>query len=1311
MSIRGKRLAIGATAGILILLAAVALARTWLAERAAEYYLASRGIEDAALDVTRLDFGSAEIRDARVGESASASRLEIRYDLSEGAIRRVDAEGVKLAVAWRGGALDLGPLAAFLADAGTEAAAPGSGPRPEIALSDLSVDIETAEGVAHVELPGTVDLPPGAPPILNTPFSLSHPRLEAEGRIETAKTPEGATQIGGELARLRLQRAGEARPLDAEGVSFAVALGEDRFDVTLQGAIPDLGLELAASGGGVLPPGEGDAAIDLRLRLTDTALLGEAVPETGLRSGTADLHLAFRGRLPLDGGSGGTAAASGVLETRLDADLTGDGRHFDSLRAVLDARTDFDGSRSETGFRTADIQVAGLDPEFLPDALTRPSDIALIGQDIDLTLNEGFRLRLGLPGRVATGQAELAAEASGRLRLRSASSVDADFERLAWSPEGVSARGLDLAIRGLTAGGQLFRQLDYTGDLALTDRLALNGRLKAAADRVALGGVSVAAIEAEARIGTDGIEGGTAFAITDIVISAGSLETDGGAPWPGPLSVMANRVGATLGPCAIDRCTLLAGLPTHAPQALAPLLGDMALPAFSVAGLVAAGGPEDRRLRLSLPGAAALTGGGVLDIGSKFDFAHPAFRAEGEIASEAIGETGLRLTASIGELTLGDGDARRVIRPEDLTLTVESRPDGNDARLRANASELGLEATAALSTPQLLDGQDLELDIDAALADAKLLAAIHPALPAISGPATLKLDYRGGGAGNGELSLNLDVGGRGIAGIGVLDAAITAEGTVGAGGTLALEGQIDTGLTGLDAGTVEVDGLRLQSPFTVSGDAGGTAIRLWRGTLRTEGVSARGGLRIPGPVTARVNSAELRLGPCTLSACDPAPGVATANLDLNALAIRMAEAPGPIRLEGVRAALRTDLSGGVGRLDTDITVTTVKADGMARLDGLSLAGGIDLAGARLDQRFAVDGVAIDPALLEGAPPLALSGRLTGPFSAPELKGEARSLSGPELAAQIAADGESVRLSLGPTHAGTAISFLQKFTALEVDTATADGTVAGDFVLPLTGGGSGRATVRLADVSLLSEETRVSGINGTVDLASLAPLRTAGTQTVRIGRLEAGVPLTDITANFGIEGTADGAVLQFNALRGDMLGGGFAFDPFSVNAPPRDADLRLGLESISLAELTRLLDLGGVSMEGELSGVVPVTITDGEQVAINDAQLAGVTSGVLRISTDRARQALGDRGGDQVDLMLKALENFRFTTLEIGIDKRPDGEAHVRVRLEGRNPDLLDAHPFVFNVNVEGNADRLAETILTVYRASSGVIQTGVQTLQ
>ena len=179
----------------------------------------------------------------------------------------------------------------------------------------------------------------------------------------------------------------------------------------------------------------------------------------------------------------------------------------------------------------------------------------------------------------------------------------------------------------------------------------------------------------------------------------------------------------------------------------------------------------------------------------------------------------------------------------------------------------------------------------------------------------------------------------------------------------------------------------------------------------------------------------------------------------------------------------------------------------------------------------------------------------------------------------------------------------------------------------------------------------------------------------------------------------------------MLSGGFSFEPFQVTAPPRDADLRLHLDRVSMAELIGLLGLGGVSMDGELSGVIPVSIDAEERVAIDNARLTGGTNGALRIATEQARGLLGERGGEQVDLMLRALEDFRYDRLEIDLNKRPDGEAQVKVRLEGRNPAVLDEHPFVFNISVEGNADRLAETILTVYRASSGVIQTGVRTLQ
>ena len=61
----------------------------------------------------------------------------------------------------------------------------------------------------------------------------------------------------------------------------------------------------------------------------------------------------------------------------------------------------------------------------------------------------------------------------------------------------------------------------------------------------------------------------------------------------------------------------------------------------------------------------------------------------------------------------------------------------------------------------------------------------------------------------------------------------------------------------------------------------------------------------------------------------------------------------------------------------------------------------------------------------------------------------------------------------------------------------------------------------------------------------------------------------------------------------------------------------------------------------------------------------------------------EAGGQNVNLLLQALENFRYKDLRLTIDGRTDGEMDVGLHIAGANPDLYDGYPIEFNRNLEG----------------------------
>jgi hypothetical protein len=103
------------------------------------------------------------------------------------------------------------------------------------------------------------------------------------------------------------------------------------------------------------------------------------------------------------------------------------------------------------------------------------------------------------------------------------------------------------------------------------------------------------------------------------------------------------------------------------------------------------------------------------------------------------------------------------------------------------------------------------------------------------------------------------------------------------------------------------------------------------------------------------------------------------------------------------------------------------------------------------------------------------------------------------------------------------------------------------------------------------------------------------------------------------------------------------------------------------------DLSG---SGRLSGKIPFAfVSDG--IEIKDAELHSTVSGTLRYRAGERAAAPAD------NIALQALQDFHYDTMKIWINYEPDGAYRVRLRLEGRNPDLYNGYPIAFNLNLSG----------------------------
>ncbi|MEL6956349.1 MAG: YdbH domain-containing protein, partial [Pseudomonadota bacterium] len=240
-------------------------------------------------------------------------------------------------------------------------------------------------------------------------------------------------------------------------------------------------------------------------------------------------------------------------------------------------------------------------------------------------------------------------------------------------------------------------------------------------------------------------------------------------------------------------------------------------------------------------------------------------------------------------------------------------------------------------------------------------------------------------------------------------------------------------------------------------------------------------------------------------------------------------------------------------------------------------------------------------------------------------------------------------------------------------------------------GTGDLTVR--DLSFQTIALgRVRGVNGGVFFSDLLKLQSPPRQSITIAEIDPGIALEDGQVAFQMTGNGSAALER---AVWPFAGGALSVEPtrWEIGAPRRRLTVRA--DRIGLAELTDLLQLPGFNAEGTVSGRFPIVFQAGEVLIDNARLLATDEGGVLRYTGD-----IGQRAGEaneSVKTAFQALENFEFTVLELGANGDLLDVVIVTARLEGRNPDMLGASPFNFNVSVESQLGQL----LTTARRLSG----------
>ncbi|MFP3978038.1 YdbH domain-containing protein [Marinobacter sp. KMM 10035] len=201
---------------------------------------------------------------------------------------------------------------------------------------------------------------------------------------------------------------------------------------------------------------------------------------------------------------------------------------------------------------------------------------------------------------------------------------------------------------------------------------------------------------------------------------------------------------------------------------------------------------------------------------------------------------------------------------------------------------------------------------------------------------------------------------------------------------------------------------------------------------------------------------------------------------------------------------------------------------------------------------------------------------------------------------------------------------------------------------------------------------------------VGPVRLAGHYEAALAHLAAGV--------INLEQASTGA-----------LGGEVNIQPGHWDLAQAPVAIPVELHQLSLARLLQLYPAEGLAGTGILSGTVPVLFDPATGIRVEKGRIDALKpGGRLEVTAERLK-ALASQS-ESMELVARALEDFRYSVLDSGIDYDENGTLILELHLEGNSPEVGQGQPVVLNINLEENIPALLTSLQLSGRVSDAVAE-------
>ncbi|WPD22322.1 MAG: YdbH domain-containing protein [Candidatus Electrothrix scaldis] len=220
------------------------------------------------------------------------------------------------------------------------------------------------------------------------------------------------------------------------------------------------------------------------------------------------------------------------------------------------------------------------------------------------------------------------------------------------------------------------------------------------------------------------------------------------------------------------------------------------------------------------------------------------------------------------------------------------------------------------------------------------------------------------------------------------------------------------------------------------------------------------------------------------------------------------------------------------------------------------------------------------------------------------------------------------------------------------------------------------------------------LNTQQDLMLLPELGSQREGKISVERVIGGLDVHKLSAKTALLSTQTGKqpVVQLRNLQAGLLQGTVSSPEIRYDLNTQQSNFTVNVSSVDLTTIVELMKVKDMHATGKISGKIPVTIDD-KKVSVEKGELYNDPPGgeINYTAPDAHLTGLPEYA-------IKAIRDFRYTSLKSTAQYAPSGQLDLAVGLQGISPELDKNREVHLNINIEQNLN----TLLQGLRYSKGL---------